>query len=287
MLSAELKAFYRVAQLGSMTQAAKKLGLSQPTVTTQIRQLESQYAVELFYRGGRRLTLTEDGVRLMPMVKALLQQEADIEFFLRNSGQGMGALRIAATAPYYILDLVKAFRERLPQIDVSVDIGNSQQVLEALEEYRVDIAVSSQLLEDPRLIRRVLGSDPLVLAVHRNHPLAALDHVPLAALAGHCLLMREQGSTTRRLTEDLLASAGVGVGPLLEIGSRESIREAVLRNIGISIIARQEVPHDPQLRVLTLENAPVIHEYLYCLKERKAARLPAAFLGMAQEMAGC
>ena len=287
MLSAELKAFYRVAQLGSMTQAAKKLGLSQPTVTTQIRQLESQYAVELFYRGGRRLTLTEDGVRLMPMVKALLQQEADIEFFLRNSGQGMGALRIAATAPYYILDLVKAFRERLPQIDVSVDIGNSQQVLEALEEYRVDIAVSSQLLEDPRLIRRVLGSDPLVLAVHRNHPLAALDHVPLAALAGHCLLMREQGSTTRRLTEDLLASAGVGVGPLLEIGSRESSREAVLRNIGISIIARQEVPHDPQLRVLTLENAPVIHEYLYCLKERKAARLPAAFLGLAQEMAGC
>ena len=287
MLSAELKAFYRVAQLGSMTQAAKKLGLSQPTVTTQIRQLESQYAVELFYRGGRRLTLTEDGVRLMPMVKALLQQEADIEFFLRNSGQGMGALRIAATAPYYILDLVKAFRERLPQIDVSVDIGNSQQVLEALEEYRVDIAVSSQLLEDPRLIRRVLGSDPLVLAVHRNHPLAALDHVPLSALAGHCLLMREQGSTTRRLTEDLLATAGVGFGPLLEIGSRESIREAVLRNIGISIIARQEVPHDPQLRVLTLENAPVIHEYLYCLKERKAARLPAAFLGLAQEMSGC
>ena len=285
MLSAELKAFYRVAQLGSITQAAKKLGLSQPTVTTQVRQLESHYAVELFYRGGRRLTLTDDGVRLMPMVKALLQQEADIEFFLRNSGQGAGALRIAATAPYYILDLVKAFRERLPNIEVSVDIGNSQQVQEALEEYRVDIAASSQLLEDPRLIRRVLGTDPLVLAVHRNHPLAVHDHVPLSALAGHTLLMRESGSTTRRLTEELLATAGVSFGPLLEIGSRESIREAVLRNIGISIIARQEVPHDPQLRVLTIENAPQIPEYLYCLKERKGARLPAAFLGLAQEMA--
>ena len=57
-----------------------------------------------------------------------------------------------------------------------------------------------------------------------------------------------------------------------------------LRNIGISIIARQEVPHDPQLRVLTIENAPQIAEYLYCLKERKSARLPAAFLGLAQEM---
>lgn len=285
MLSAELKAFYMVARLGSITLAAKKLGLSQPTVTTQIRNLESQYSVELFYRGGRRLSVSDEGARLLPMVKALMQQEADIEFFLRNSGQVQGTLRIAATAPYYILDLVKTFRERLPQVEVSVEIGNSQQVLEALEEYRVDVAASSQLLEDARLIRRVLGSDPLVLAVHRNHPLAVHDHVPLRALAGHTLLMREPGSTTRRLTEELLAGAGVCFGPLLEIGSRESIREAVLRNIGISIIARQEVPHDPQLRVLTIENAPQIPEYLYCLKERKNARLPAAFLGLAQEMA--
>ena len=74
MLSAELKAFFMVARLGSITQAAKKLGLSQPTVTTQIRNLESQYGVELFYRGGRRLTVSDEGARLLPMVKALLQQ---------------------------------------------------------------------------------------------------------------------------------------------------------------------------------------------------------------------
>ncbi|MFK8330827.1 LysR family transcriptional regulator [Pseudomonas sp. BJa5] len=285
MLSSELKAFYMVARLGSITLAAKKLGLSQPTVTTQIRNLESQYAVELFYRGGRRLTLSDDGARLLPMVKTLLQQEADIEFFLRNSGQAQGSLRIAATAPYYILDLVKIFRERLPQVEVSVEIGNSQQVLELLEDYRVDLAASSQLLEDARLVRRVLGTDPLVVAVHRNHPLANRECLPLSALAGHCLLVREQGSTTRKLTEQMLEQAGVKVGSILEIGSRESIREAVLRNIGISIIARHEVPHNPELRVLSLENAPLMHEYLYCLKERRQARLPAAFLGLAQEVA--
>ncbi|MDE1168431.1 MAG: LysR family transcriptional regulator [Pseudomonas sp.] len=284
MLSAELKAFYMVARLGSITLAAKKLGLSQPTVTTQVRQLESQYAVELFYRGGRRLTLSDDGVRLLPMVKALLQQEADIEFFLRNCGQVQGALRIAATAPYYILDLVKIFRERLPQVEVSMEIGNSQQVLEMLEDYRVDIAASSQLLEDNRLIRRILGTDPLVLAVHRTHPLAVHSHVHLGALAGQCLLVREQGSSTRSLTEEWLGQEGVKLGSLLEIGSRESIREGVLRNIGVSIIARHEVPHNPELRVLTVEGAPQMHEYLYCLKERRQARLPAAFLGLAQEV---
>lgn len=285
MLSAELKSFHMVARLGSITQAAKKLGLSQPTVTTQIRSLEGQYGVELFYRGGRRLTLSDEGARLLPMVQKLLQQEADIEFFLRNSGQVQGALRIGATAPYYVLDLVRGFRAQFPQCEVTLEIGNSQQVIEALEEYRVDLAASSQLVEDSRLTRLVLGHDPLVLAVHRQHPLAAHDRVPLSALAGHCLLMRESGSTTRVLSEILLREAGVAIGPLLEIGSRESIREAVLRNIGISIIARHEVPDNPQLKVVELEGAPLIAEYLYCLKERRQARLPAAFLNLARESA--
>lgn len=283
MLSAELKAFYMVARLGSITQAAKKLGLSQPTVTTQIRNLEGHYAVELFHRGGRRLTVSEEGARLLPMVKVLLQQEADIEFFLRNSGQMQGSLRIGATSPYYILGLVRTFRERYPQIEVSVEIGNSQQVLEALEEYRVDLAASSQKLDDQRLTRLVLGSDPLVLAVHRSHPLAGRVSVDIAALKGHNLLMRERGSITRQLTEALLEKAGLDIGPLLEIGSRESIREAVIRNIGISIIARHEVPDNPELCVIELEQAPQIDEYLYCLKDRRQARLPAAFMALGRE----
>lgn len=285
MLSSELKSFHMVARLGSITQAAKKLGLSQPTVTTQIRSLEGQYGVELFYRGGRRLTLSDEAVRLLPMVQKLLQQEADIEFFLRNSGQVQGALRIGATAPYYVLDLVKDFRAQFPQCEVTLEIGNSQQVIEALEEYRVDLAASSQLVEDARLTRLLLGYDPLVLAVHHSHPLAVHSRVSPSALAGQCLLMREMGSTTRVLSETLLREAGVRPGPLLEIGSRESIREAVLRNIGISIIARHEVPDNPQLKVIELENAPLIGEYLYCLKERRQARLPAAFLGLARDVA--
>ncbi|SCX66071.1 aminoethylphosphonate catabolism associated LysR family transcriptional regulator [Pseudomonas sp. NFACC32-1] len=286
MLSAELKSFHMVARLGSITHAAKKLGLSQPTVTTQIRNLEAQYGVELFYRGGRRFTLSEDGARLLPMVQALLQQEADIEFYLHNCGQLQGTLRIAATAPYYMLDLVRRFRERMPQIQVTMDIGNSLQVIEALEEYRVDVAASSQLEEDPRFTRLLLGEDPLVLAVHRSHPLAKHTRLPPSALAGHCLLMREVGSTTRQLTEQMLRKAAVAQGPLLEIGSRESIREAVLRNIGISVIARHEVPDNQELRVIALDDAPLIPEYLYCLRERRQARLPAAFLAIARESTG-
>ena len=284
MLSSELKAFYMVARLGSITLAAKKLGLSQPTVTTQIRNLESSYGVELFHRGGRRLALSEEGVRLLPMVKGLLQQESDIEFFLRNSGLGQGTLRVAATAPYYILDLVKIFRERLPQVEVSVEIGNSQQVLHDLENYTTDVAVLAGLYDRPELLAREYARHAIILFAHVDHPLARREQVELGELHGLPLLLREQGSTTRTAIEKALQAAGVKPRTQLEIGSRESIREAVLRNIGISIIARHEVPHNPELRVISLEGAPVMHEYLYCLKERRQARLPAAFLGLAQEV---
>ncbi|WP_010485616.1 LysR substrate-binding domain-containing protein [Pseudomonas sp. S9] len=286
MHSAELKAFYMVARLGSITQAAKKLGLSQPTITTQVRSLESQYNVELFYRGGRRLILTQAGVELLPRVKKLMQEEADIEFFLRNCGQAQGKLRLAATAPYYMLDLIKRFHQQYPQVEVSLEIGNSQQVIEALEDYRVDLAASSQLNTDARLTHLTLGQDPLVLAVHREHPLAAQQRVSVNALASNCLLMREQGSTTRVLTEEMLARANVSAARLLEIGDRESIREAVVRNIGVSVIARQEVPDHPDLRVVELEQAPMISEHLYCLKERRQARLLAAFLTLAHSTVG-
>lgn len=282
MLESELKAFYMVAQLGSVTLAAKKLGLSQPTVTNQIRQLESQFAVELFYRGGRRLTLSETGARLLPLIKPMMSHSLNVEFFLSNASSKAGKLRIGATAPYYILDLVKAYRERNGG-QVSLELGNSQQMLDALDEYRLDVVTSSQQVKDPRLFCLRLGQDPLVLVAHRSHPLANQSRITLGELTGHCLLMREQGSHTRQLTEEMLARGQLKLENVIEIGSREAIREAVLRNIGVSIIARHEVPDSQELRIISIHQAALLDEFLYCLKERRGARLIDEFVGVVQQ----
>lgn len=85
LLVAELKSFYAVARCGSVTKAALQLGVSQPTVTGQLRQLESRYAIELFYRQGRSLRLSDAGHRLMPLVEQLMLQENEIEFRLRDA----------------------------------------------------------------------------------------------------------------------------------------------------------------------------------------------------------
>lgn len=284
MLIAQLKSFFMVARIGSVTQAAKRLGLSQPTITAQIRALEEAYGVELFHRGGRRLALSDAGLALLPKVEALVQQETEIDFFLRHSGDlRTGSLRIGATAPYYVLDIIGRFSARYPAIDVAVETGNSQEVLDALQEYRVDVASSSQKVDDPRLERMLLGEDPLVLVVHRSHVLAAQARVPVAALASCRLLMREAGSTTRIVTEQMLARAGVVPATPMEIGSRESIREAVIRGLGVSVIARHEAPSHPHLKMLDFEDSSEeMSEYLYFLRERRGARLIDAFVAAAR-----
>ena len=287
MFVTQLKSFFWVARLGSITQAARQLGLSQPTVTAQIKSLEELYEVELFARQSGRLAITDAGLKLLPQVEQLLLQAAQIESSLRQSGTvQQGQLRIGATAPYYVLDIIQRYQVALPLVDISIQSGNSRQMIQALAEYQVDLATSSHLDSDPRLLRIELGRDPLALVVHAQHRLARFTHpIPLKELAGETLILREHGSMTRLHTEQMLAAAQVSPRKILEIASRESIREAVIRNMGISVFARHEASAHPDLVVRDLAgDVPTLPEYLYCLRERRDAQLIEPFLQMAQSL---
>ena len=281
-LAAWLKAFFTVARLGSFTQAARQLGLSQPTVTAQIRALEAEYGVELFYRGGKRLALSDAGKDLMPKVLELVSHETDIDFFLRSSADMGGVLRIGSTGPCYVMKVIDRFGRNYPQVGIEVMAGNSVQMLDALDEYRVDIASSSRYIDEPRFLRVELVSNPLVLVVHPDHPLAKRKTVPVSAIADSRLLMREVGSVTRKTIELMLADANVRPASILELGSREAILEAIALNMGVSAIPRQEVPAYRNFHTLSFTDAtPAMSEYLYCLNERRDARLIAAFMAEA------
>lgn len=284
MFATQLKSFFWVARLGSITQAARQLGLSQPTVTAQIKALEEQYEVELFTRQSGRLAITDAGLKLLPEIEKLLLQSAQIESALRQSGHvNQGQLRIGATAPYYVLDIVKRYQQQYALVEVSIVNGNSRQMIQALAEYQVDLATSSHLDTDPRLLRLELGRDPLALVVHRLHALAGQKSVAIRDLAKNTLILRERGSMTRQMTEQMLEAARISPQRILEIASRESIREAVIRQMGISIFARHEASAHPDLVVLDLEGeVPSLPEYLYCLRERRDAQLIQPFLQMAE-----
>jgi aminoethylphosphonate catabolism LysR family transcriptional regulator len=281
MLALLLAAFYETARQGSVTAAAKRLDVSQPTITSRIQQLERHYGVELFHRRGNRLDLSDAGASLMPLIGQMLQIENDIDFALRNERElHTGNLRVGTTGPFYILPAIAAFRRQYPAVKISIEIGNSQQVLDALVDFRVDVAVSSQREDDARLVRHTIADDPLVVVVHRSHPLASRDAVALAALAGHTLLLREPGSRTRALMEHVLKHAGVALSAsVIELGSREAIREAVRHDMGCTLMPRGEVGAHPELRAIPLvDEMPHMHEYLYYLDARADTRLIAAFM---------
>ncbi|KAF0813703.1 HTH-type transcriptional activator CmpR [Andreprevotia sp. IGB-42] len=280
MLPILLKTFLEVARQGGVTAAARRLKLSQPTVSAQLRQLEAAYQVELFQRRAGRLVMTDAAIALLPGVERLQQQEAELDFMLRNASHAQaGTLRLAATGPFYLLPQVAAFRRAYPAMEVALEFGNSRHVIEALGEYRVDLAVSSQRLDDHLLARWTLASSPLVLVVNRAHPLACADEINLAELATATLLLREAGSVTRQVAEAALATGGVTPQAMLELGSREAIREAVAHGLGCTIMAAGEVSPHPQLRTVRLRDcAATIDEYLYCLDARRSFRPISLFV---------
>lgn len=280
MLAPLLVAFYETVRQGSVTAASRRLDVSQPTITSRIQQLERQYGVELFHRRGSRLDLTDAGAALMPMIGQMLQMESDIDFTLRNECElSSGNLRVGTTGPYYILPAIAAFHRQYPGVKICVEVGNSQQILDALADFRVDLAVSSHRVDDPRFVRHTIANDPLVLVAHHTHPLAACAELQLADLAAHTLLLREPGSRTRAIAETALARAGVHPALVIEIGSREAICEAIRHDMGCTLMPNGEVPAFPELRqVRFAHDAPSIHEYLYHLQARADARLITAFM---------
>ena len=178
-----------------------------------------------------------------------------------------------------MLDIVRRYQQHYALVEVSIVNGNSRQMIQALAEYQVDLATSSHLDTDPRLLRLELGRDPLALVVHRQHALAGQKSVAIEDLAKNTLILRERGSMTRQLTEQMLAAAGLAPRHIMEIASREAIREAVIRDMGISVFARHEASAHPDIVVLPFAGpVPRLPEYLYCLRERRQARLIAGFL---------
>lgn len=280
MLAPLLAAFYETVRQGSVTAAARRLEVSQPTVTARIQQLEKQYGVELFHRRGSRLDLTQTGASLMPLIDRMMQTEHDIDFALRNECElYAGSFRLGTTGPYYILPTVAAFRRRYPNVQIGIEVGNSQAVLDALMEFRVDVAVSSNRVDDPNLACHRIAGDPLVLVVEPGDPLAGQHHVDLNVLATQTLLLREPGSRTRDATEAALKRRGVEPAALIEIGSREAICEAIRHGLGCALMPAGEVPRGASLVAVPIApDGPVVHEYLYHLRSRSSARLITAFM---------
>ena len=285
MNHAQIRAFHAVATEGSFTKAARLLGVSQPAVTIQVRALEEAYGVSLLHRSGQRVTLTYLGEGLLEYTRRIfdIEQEADELLTAARELRG-GHLKLGADGPYFVMGLLATFIARYPGVRVTVAMGNSQSVLRDLVEYRTDVAVVARIDDDRRFYAKPYSRQRVVIFVPCEHDWAKRKSIKLAELEGQPMVMREQGSSTRQILEEVLKKAGVEPRVVMEIVSREALHEAVAAGLGIGVVTESELGQDDRLATLKISDVVLeAREFLVCLKERQSVRTVQAFFDLADE----
>lgn len=280
MSSARYRALVAVAQHGSLSAAARALGVTQPTISGQISALERQSRLELFHRQGYRMSLTAAGRRLLAMAQRLIALESETDMFLRDAGKlNQGELKIGAVGPFHVVEMVATYRAHYPGMRLSIRMGNSRQVLHDLENHVTDVAVLAGHYQRPDLLAREYARHAIILFAHNDHPFARRSQIEIGELDGQPLLMREAGSSTRAAIEKVLEEAGVQPKLDLEVGSREAIREAVARGLGIGAVSEAEFIPDARFKAVRIVGDPACTTtYVYCRRERRDGLLVSSFM---------
>jgi aminoethylphosphonate catabolism LysR family transcriptional regulator len=280
---AHLRSFHAVATHGSFTRAAEMLHITQPTLSGQVKELEERYGTKLFVRHGRRIELTDIGKSAFSITRPMFRHEEEVEHLLQSArALTSGELRVAADSPYIATPLLAQFQRIYPGIQISIQYGNSQQLMSWIESRRCDVAFLPNIpQEDERLYSIPLSPDRLVVFVSQDHDWADRRSVSIEELATQRVILREKGSRTRSIFEEAVAQAGQTLADVMEISGREGVREAVAAGFGIGIVAENELLADSRLRALPVNNAELAHaEYVVCLQEMRSLRVNDAFLEM-------
>jgi aminoethylphosphonate catabolism LysR family transcriptional regulator len=280
-------AFHRVASAGSFTRAARMSGVSQPTLSAQVRDLERSVGVALFHRQGREIRLTAAGERLFQATARLADAIDEVESALSEHRSGSrGTLRISADSAIHVIPVLAQLKHSSPGLKFSIRIDNSQQVTAHVLNNEADLGVMARPVADPRLASVKIREDRLVLLVGPRDPWFKRKRVQLADLGGRDLVVREKGSITREVMERCLAQAGVEPGQTFDVGTREAVKEAVAAGFGIGVVFASEAGGDSRIRSLTVLGAELsVSEYAICRVERRRIAFIARFFEVAQKLA--
>ena len=242
----QLEAFAAVVELGSFSAAAARLNLTQPAISFQIRQLERRLGIRLVERVGRRAQPTAAGLDLLPHIGRIAATVAGAIDAMAGHAEGVaGRVRIGtgATACIYLLPpLLSELRRRFPLLEIVVRTGNSPEILRALDDNALDVALVTlpapgrifaveKLLDDEIVAVFPPGAEPPVMPSP-------------AALAEWPVLLYEPGGNARRVIDDWFRHAGVAPKPVMELGSIEAIKELVAAGLGCGLLPRLAMPDD-------------------------------------------
>ena len=249
-----LRTFHAVATERSFTLAGRKLDLSQPAVSAQIRALERQFGGRLFEVRKRRVYLTAEGEALLPYVErvlALLREAEDAVAATQGLERGYLAFGASTTIGNYLLPPVLArFTEAHPGLRVDVAVDTSAGVAERVLADELPFGLVEAPATDPGLEVRAIGTDEMILIAPPNHPWVRGGPIAVEELRHARLVRREAGSGTHALVEQALGREGVAMPVAAVLGSTEALKEAVLAGLGVAWVPRLAVARELRARDL-------------------------------------
>jgi DNA-binding transcriptional LysR family regulator len=244
----QLRIFVAVADRRHMTRAALELGITQSAASAAIAALETRYDAKLFDRVGRRIALTETGRLFLPQARAVLDGVASARAVLEErSREPTGPVALAASqtiASYWLPHRLAAFRAAYPAVSLDVTIGNTREVEAAVVDGGVNLGLVEGPIQNSKLERRQIDQDRPQLVVAAHHPplpQSASGRLDLRAISW---VIREEGSGTRHVLEDLAEREGLTLDDLkifLVLPVNEAVREAVESGAGATIISEHVV----------------------------------------------
>ena len=240
----QLRTFIAVVDYRSFSEAARLLGISQPAATMQIQALESDVGATLLDRGYRRVDLTEAGVALLPYARKVLAEIDEARQAIDALADTItGRVTIAAsTAPgqYVLPRALGSFLREFPEVGVTLHVHDSAEVVARVEAEEADLGMTGAEVPGARVHYERLGVDELVLICHPEHRLARTAQVTFAEVTNEPFVVREAGSGTRMVAEDVVRHNGVDPGDLdvvMELGTNEAIVSAVEGGMGLGIVS--------------------------------------------------
>lgn len=253
----QLKVFATVARHGSFTRAADELNITQPTVSSQVKHLTKIVGLPLFEQIGKQLYLTEAGEALVETCRTIFDRLENFEMQVADlKGMKRGKLRLAAvtTTKYFVPRLLGAFCSTYPEIDISLQVTNHQQIVQRMAQNEDDLYILSHPPKDIDLEVKKFLENPLVVVAKADHPLAGKQDIPIKELNGESFISREAGSGTRRAVQGLFSQHKISVRVRLELGSNEAIKQAIAGGLGISVLSQHSLFPDELQRELTILN---------------------------------
>lgn len=277
----QLKCFVAVVRGGSVTAAADELVVTQPSVSSAIASLGRELGCEMFERSGRGIRLTDAGRAFLPYATDVLGLLADgRRAALETADAATRRLHIAAVttaAESFVPPLMRGFSAQHPEIALTLDVGNRQEVLDRVYAHTVDVAISGKPPADERLVAEALSVNQIACVTAPDDPLLAGGPVAAAELGDRVWLLREPGSGTRALNEQFLESHELEP-ETLTLGSNGAIKQAVRVGLGVSLLSRAAVETDlagGQLAELALTDGPPSRPW-FVLRSAVGPARPAA-----------